>query len=776
MSVTETGTSRIPGGREFQEEEDQWKFAIEGAELGTWDYNPATDRFTANDRLKQWFGLDLIEEVELPLAIASMFEEDRERVTAAIQRALQYDSGGYYDIMFTLAPPGASDHRIVRAKGRAWFNEQKLAYRFNGIMQDITGQEIARKKIEDSELFARNLIHYSEAAQAIWLGPDMVFSMANDKMLKMLGREAAEVDGKAFMEAIPELKETSLLTRLREVLRTGQTYIQPEEPFTLIRYGKPYIGYYNYSYKALRNAAGENYGIICTALEVTEQVLARQQLEASEIFSRNIFHNSVASQIVYTGEDMIITMANQRVLEMLGRDSSAIGKPFMEVSPELKDTSLMDRLRHVLHTGETYYQPEEKFDLVKYGRLHTGYFNFTYQALADANGVNYAVLGTATEITDMVLSRKKTEQTEQKALLAIESADLGTYEIDLQTDHMITSDRFNAIWGMRQSFPRSKIVDFIHPEDRAMREEAHRQSILTGRLHYEARVVWEDGSAHWVRIKGKVLYNEAGQATTLIGVIQDITEQKLFAEEMTKQVKQRTLELQRSNDDLLQFAHVISHDLKEPVRKITVFSNRLQEEMSGMLDEKGRSYLAKVQNATNRMFSMIEGVLAYSALSSSEQLIETVAIAETIRQIQSDLEVLIQQKKAGFTIGELPRIEGASVLIYQLFYNLINNALKFSRPETAPVVVISSSVAGDYVCISIADNGIGFDQENAEKIFETFTRLHSKDKFEGTGLGLALCKKIAERHGGFIEATSNKKQGAVFTVHLPLKQKGTNIK
>jgi signal transduction histidine kinase len=157
-------------------------------------------------------------------------------------------------------------------------------------------------------------------------------------------------------------------------------------------------------------------------------------------------------------------------------------------------------------------------------------------------------------------------------------------------------------------------------------------------------------------------------------------------------------------------------------------------------------------------------------------LIETVALGETIRQIQSDLEILIQQKKAGFTIGELPRIEGAAVLIYQLFYNLINNALKFSRPETAPVIVISSSGAGDHVAISIVDNGIGFDQENAAKIFDAFTRLHSKDKFEGTGLGLALCKKIAERHGGLIGATGNKKEGAVFTVHLPLKQQGTNIK
>lgn len=364
---------------------------------------------------------------------------------------------------------------------------------------------------------------------------------------------------------------------------------------------------------------------------------------------------------------------------------------------------------------------------------------------------------------------------EEKALLAIESADLGTYEINLQTDYMVTSDRFNAIWGMKHAFPRSQIVGFIHPGDRALRERAHQESIRTGRLHYEARVIWDDKSAHWVRVKGKVLYDAEGQATTLIGVIQDITEQKLFAEELTKQVNERTLELQRSNDDLLQFAHVISHDLKEPVRKVKIFTNRLQEEMNDSLEAKAKVYLGKIQNATDRMFSMIEGVLTYSALNSSEQVIESIDLIEIIRHIQSDLEVPIRQKNALFQVAQLPVIEGSEVLIYQLFYNLINNALKFSKPDANSVIVVSSSVAPDSAIITVADNGIGFDQEHADKIFGTFARLHPKDRFEGTGLGLSLCKKIAERHGGNITASGIKNEGSAFTITVPLKQNGKKL-
>ena len=166
---------------------------------------------------------------------------------------------------------------------------------------------------------------------------------------------------------------------------------------------------------------------------------------------------------------------------------------------------------------------------------------------------------------------------------------------------------------------------------------------------------------------------------------------------------------------------------------------------------------------------MIDGVLNYSTLNQEQQPTERLDLNNILEHIETDLELAIQQKNATIRRGPLPQIEGASVLIYQLFYNLINNSLKFSRQEAAPVISLlaSSPDSKGIVRISIEDNGIGFEQMYADRIFDTFTRLNSKDQFEGTGLGLALCKKIVERHHGTISATGKPGEGAVFTIEIP---------
>jgi PAS domain S-box-containing protein len=289
------------------------------------------------------------------------------------------------------------------------------------------------------------------------------------------------------------------------------------------------------------------------------------------------------------------------------------------------------------------------------------------------------------------------------------------------------------------------------------------------------------------------LLDESQAVTGVISVGTDVTAQVAAkkaiiqqAEILEQEVKYRTqelsqlnLSLQRSNEDLQQFAHVASHDLKEPVRKIRTFGSRLQDEYGEILPDRARQFLDKIHNATERMFSMIDGVLSYSVLNASEQPIEELDLNEIVKNIESDLEISIQQKKATIKKGPLPTVEGAPVLIYQLFYNLLNNALKFSQAGVPPVIYISGQVAGSPVHpmaeIGIADNGIGFDQQHADTIFETFSRLNSKDKFEGTGLGLSLCKKIVERHHGTIAAMGIKNKGAVFSITLPLKQIEKNI-
>ena len=249
-----------------------------------------------------------------------------------------------------------------------------------------------------------------------------------------------------------------------------------------------------------------------------------------------------------------------------------------------------------------------------------------------------------------------------------------------------------------------------------------------------------------------------------------------YNRKMEDLVLQRTEELGRSNEDLQQFAHVASHDLKEPLRKIATFSSILIADQHANLSEKGNVYLQKIESASRRMSVMIEGVLAYSTVSTGEQESENVSLNEVLEDVKNDLELAIIQKDAKITYGKLAEVRGIRILIYQLFYNLISNSLKFIKPDVTPVITISTETVtrtiqkktGQFVHITVADNGIGFNPEYAEKMFGVFSRLNSKDAYEGTGLGLALCRKIAVRHGGEIYAEGKEGQGAIFHVFLPV--------
>jgi signal transduction histidine kinase len=254
-----------------------------------------------------------------------------------------------------------------------------------------------------------------------------------------------------------------------------------------------------------------------------------------------------------------------------------------------------------------------------------------------------------------------------------------------------------------------------------------------------------------------------------------------YSQRMEMLVAERTTDLARSNEDLQQFAHVASHDLKEPLRKIATFSNILNSEQKDVLSDKAKVYLQKIETASVRMSQMIEGILTYSTVNANEQEFQRIDLNEVMREVENDLELAILQKEAQVIYHNLPRVSGIKLLLHQVLYNLVNNALKFSRAGTPPVITITAVTAmkevtaraefnlkpGNYVQVDIGDNGIGFGSESAESIFGVFSRLNSKDKYEGTGLGLALCRKIVHRHGGAIWAEGDETKGACFHLLLP---------
>ncbi len=274
----------------------------------------------------------------------------------------------------------------------------------------------------------------------------------------------------------------------------------------------------------------------------------------------------------------------------------------------------------------------------------------------------------------------------------------------------------------------------------------------------------------------------AHDITDLLEASEKIKESNRMLEERKLDLEKANTALERSNNDLEQFAYIASHDLQEPLRKIQFFVEKLDKTMTG--DDSSRLYFEKIQKASSRMNTLIQDLLDFSRISQDNQHTESTDLNAVINIIKNDLELLVQQKSAVLNIDELPVIEAVPVQMRQLFQNIIGNALKFSQKDRSPVINISSKKLSskelsaypgldqhtDHYCITIQDNGIGFNQQYAEQIFVIFQRLNDLASYGGTGIGLALCKKIVEQHHGDISATSKENEGATFYIILPAKQ------
>ena len=494
---------------------------------------------------------------------------------------------------------------------------------------------------------------------------------------------------------------------------------------------------------------------------------------------KNIVDNTPLPIAVYTGNELKIELANPAMIKAWGKGTEVIGKKYLEVVPEIENQQIFDQALRVFQTGIPFHAKNKKVELVIDDVLKTFYFNYSFIPLFDNEKKIYGIMNTGADVSDLYEAHKKIQSSDERLRMAIESSGMGTYEIDLSTKKINTNGNFNAIWSIDKEIPNEQLIAKLHPDDQLLREKAHQEAHSTGKINYEARIVNQDQTIKWIKVNGKLINDQNGIPVTIIGIVQDIDKQRQFEQELKKQVDESTQELRRSNEDLMHFANIVSHDLKEPVRKIKTFISLLRNNSSAYFNDISNKYLTKIDLSAQRMQTIIEGILAYSTLDKKTQPIENINLDEVIENIKVDLELIIKEKGAILIKSELPEIQGATILIQQLFYNLIHNALKFSKADQPPRVTISSLIINKdqrkFVQINIKDNGIGLDSSHYERIFNAFERLHSKDEYEGNGLGLSLCRKIVLRHGGTITAIGEKDNGAEFIVTLPLKQTANSI-
>jgi two-component system sensor kinase FixL len=373
------------------------------------------------------------------------------------------------------------------------------------------------------------------------------------------------------------------------------------------------------------------------------------------------------------------------------------------------------------------------------------------------------------------------QKLQQRYESMLNSAGEGIYGLDLQGRIQFVNPATAAItgWTLEELAGRSEREVFCHDSSRLAPESGDQDQSRTDCDIFYRR----DGSTYPVEYTRSPITEGSREIGTVV-VFKDITQRKRAEETLSR----KAAELARSNAELEQFAYVASHDLQEPLRKIQAFGDRLKTKVDAVGLEDGRDYLDRMQGAAARMRTLIDDLLTFSRVISASQPFVPVDLNTVTKGVLSDLEVRIEQTRARVEVGTLPTIEADPLQLRQLLQNLIGNALKFQPPDAQPLIKIDGRIlrnpfAGspdedpyaEQCELSVQDNGIGFDEKYTDKIFAVFQRLHGRTEFEGTGVGLAVCRRISDRHGGTIRAESRPGEGATFIVTLPVQHLKTQL-
>ena len=529
--------------------------------------------------------------------------------------------------------------------------------------------------------------------------------------------------------------------------------------------------------------SGKLIGAVNTLLDVTDHKINEEKtatLAAIVQSSDDVIISKTLEGIVTSWNNAAERIFGYTAEEMIGQSITKI----IPVDRADEEPTILARLKR----GERVDHFETK-RITKYKKIID--VSLTISPVRDSTGNIIGVSKIARDITQQKNAQLLIRENEERLRMAVESTKLGTWEFYPLTGKLTWSQECKKIYDV----PENMEVDYnffskyIYPEDFdfAQKEIAKAMdSSGTGNLDIQYRIIrYSDHEARWIRSQGKVYFNTDGKPERFIGTVLDITSEKTVKEKLEEIVLERTRELfkineqlEKSNHELEQYAYIASHDLQEPLRKIQIFSDLLKKNIQN--EEAFEKYYSKINFSVRRMSVLINDVLNYSRLSTSSMQRVNTDLNLILQDILSDFELLIEQKQAEIHVTNMPVIKGIPLQLQQLFSNLISNSIKFcdKKPE---IQILSRKLSldevkenpklkpgTDYIEIDVKDNGIGFDQEHADKIFIIFQRLNNRHDYSGTGIGLALCKKIVENHNGIISAIAEKEHGATFRVVLPV--------
>ncbi len=724
------------------------------AHIGNWDWNLVTNKLFLSNETYRILGLNPQKFSESYDALISFVHpDDRDHAENVVKEAL---NGKPYDTEHRIISADGEE-RTVHAQGEAIFNEQNIPVQMKGTIQDITERKKAEEKIQN----LANIVESSYDA-IITKTPDGIITSWNKGAEQIYGYSAREVMGKPISILEPSIlvEETD---ELAELIKQGDK-IHNYETLRLRKDGTTIN--VSLTLSPVFDASGELTTISVIARDITTSKKAEEKLRKSEERYRIVTKQT--GQVIYEydlrTDKGIWAGAIEEVTGYSFEELQKFGKGFWVTNIHHADTGLVGE--KILNDGNTGGRYKEELILRKKDGASIFVENSGVYLTDGCDSYPHGAIGVLKDITELKLAIKNVVESEKSLTEAQRIAHIGNWDWNIKTNELFLSDEVSRIYGCEPqefSLTRNAFLSYVHPDDRDYVDNSFNRALNEKPINMDYRIILASGEERVVHAQGELIHNEEDIPVRTRGTIQDITERKK-AEEL---LKLKLEELARSNAELEQFAYVSAHDLQEPLRMITSYLQLLQRRYQGNLDDKADKYIYYAVDGASRLQNLINDHLELSRVATSTREPEPTDCELVLNQILSDLELYINENKATVSSVYLPEVVVDKTQLVQVFQNLIVNGIKFHSKE-APKIHISAKKKASEWQFSVQDNGIGIDPQYSEKIFEVFKRLHKKEEYSGTGIGLAICKKIVGRHGGRIWVESELGKGSTFYFTLPI--------
>ncbi|MCU7549979.1 PAS domain S-box protein [Chitinophagaceae bacterium LB-8] len=742
--------------------------AEHSAHIASWEWNLATQYIDRSDNLYRLFGYEPGSfKTDTCYVLELMDKEDRDNALQKIEQCRVQGISTCTCQFWATCKNG--ERRYFQCI--TWFSKNEKGEEIiTGTTQDITEEYLLKQEAKKRAYLTEQVVEHNEDLILV-LDTELRVTLFNKSYEKAFGTTRSEVLGKKVTEVFPYIGDVKL-SLIKEALEGKETIRQQLGFLKDQRTGE-------ISFIPLRDSQGNFEGMLLIVHDITELKQATELLQDHNIrFEQAEQAGNLGSyrRNVQTGDATI----SDNLYRLFGVEPGSV-TPSLELffeflHPEDKLKTIEAVHRNVI-TG--VIAPVRCRIIRKDGAIR--YIKASAIPVRNEKGQT-VIYGSILDVTEEEMLKQELEQRTALMESIIENTDNLISAVDTDMRYMIWNKTIENTLGLQREDVIGKKLLEVFPEVEKHPNFRLIQQGLKGHPSYRIEYI-DNRSGTTAETSHTPLRDNEGKVTGLLIVSHDITERKRAAkilEEVNTELKLKNKQLLQSNEELTSFNYVASHDLQEPLRKIQTFANFLEESEPG-LSEQGKNSVKRMQLAAARMRNLIKDLLAFSRVEMESELQELVDLNRVLTAATSSLKNAINEKGATIIAGELPVVQGVAFKLQQLFQNLIGNAMKYCSLGNTPVINITSHkvLAGkdtdlglqpgtEYHHICFKDNGIGFEQQYADKIFELFQRLHTQNEYPGTGLGLAICKKIVQVHGGHILASSQPGEGSLFEIYLPV--------